>query len=511
MKQSTKTLLIICAVCLVLGIGCVTIGFLKGPSIWAYWDGKAFITSNAAGTYSEKKELEPFSSIEVSILTGNCTIQEGDRYSIDYKSCLPGVTPELRIEEGKLLLTADMEDSTVIPLVGSETMFRRDNYITITIPRGTKLDSIQLGQSINWRQIGLPLFQNCNLENIKAGTLFSFEEDYLDFTLSLTDCQFDAISLYNSTSVTAKNVTAGQMKFINDENTIWWYAYGNSLKLENVTADLLEKSSNYYDREMLFNPEKRKFAYNQRSEQGGTFLANCNIGTVDVMDYTITAKKLTANSITLLAQGDMTVSQCDFGPETILRANKLTLETGEKREAFSGLLSAGSGYQAGLVTAYADYGTPEYDHGYVTDAVKAFGTRKVLITEEQYEYLMNLNGNQYTGSNAYTTVEGNGDDVPSIYQGEYAKFKDYVDVGSSYYDDETNETTYEMVVYNRKLTTYYTNHAGERVYVDLSGSADDVFLSVDETLQESMRMQLTGSGKSLDAYASKSMKVNFGK
>lgn len=514
MKESTKKLLIICLVCLVLGIGFVTVGMLKGPSSWAYWNGQQAVTSNAVGTYGDKREVEAFSSLEIGIPTGQCIIREGDTFSVDYKSSWPGVKPILKQENGRLSLVAEsFEYVTVMITNPIVEMIANDNYIIITVPKGTKLDQLVFSQHSDWNYntIDFYMWQQILLENITARELKS-ETGFYHKAIDIKNCMIDTIDVNRVSSLHVNGLQADTIRYLMPEN---WQRYDWGFTGNNVTANSLTLDNELYNREKMLNTESFTSSFmGESSGEISVSLSSSNIGTLDVVGDIITLSKVTTQKATILASGSLKATDSTLQGESILRSGgQLLLNTEQNMADFNGLVACGFGYQEGIVTEYADYGTPEYAHGYVTQATKEFGIRSISITQEQY-YAIKQQLDQYN----YHAHDSSGfnDDVTFLTQydgfepltGEDAQYNEAVEVNQDY-DDETGEMRFTATIYNRKLVRYYIDHTGNKVFLSNLGQ-DQTILYVNGEAVTGLRHVLQGSGANkLDIYARGTTDISF--
>lgn len=513
MKQSTKTLLIICLICLVLGTGLVTVGFLKGPSTWAIWDGKQMSTSNTKGTYGEKKELSPFSSVEIGIPSGTCKIQEGETFSIDYQSNWPGITPVLKEKDGKLSLTAESaEEATVLNINPVAEMANKQNYIIITVPYGTKLDTIELTQEPEGKYNAFYVYPTVTVTNIKANE-FKCDGGFYTIPLYLTNCEIDQLALSNVNSLGIDGLKAVNAQFNRSTGG------SSNLFVKNMTAERLVVTGEDSVKEKMLQAETAAEWPDNYYNQVSVEIKDSTFGTLEALGHTITVGNTRSGGSTLLATGDLNVMDSVLTGESILRsAGKMTVNTAQKLTEFNGVLAAGLGYQEGVITELADYGTPEYDNGYVTEATKSYGTQSVSLTADQYHYLQDhlyamiyhdtpvdfyASQENGTGASAVMRLQEN----ETRLTGEYAKYNEFIN--HHYTFDSEDNYIYSADVYNRKAVTYYVDHTGAKVYITQRALLYST-LTLNSAMQMQQRYALTGGASKLDAYARVSADFSFG-
>lgn len=515
MNFRTKRLLIISLACLAVGIIFMVIGFFKGPSIWAAWDGKQVITSNYAGTFKEKKELAPFSNVLIEVPSAVCTIQEGEAYSIEMASCLPGVKPVIQEADG--LLAIKMENyesisaSQIMPL---EERFYKENYIIITVPAGTKLNEIRLTQHENWYGDILGISRDVRLNGISAAAL-NCDTGFYYSGLTIDNCNIDQVNLKDSRDIYINKLNSDTIQLNYSEN-VAWYA-NDTLQAKSVTANSF--STNFEDANKTRLIETGKIeeineigvlsSYSKKIK-----MEDCAIQNLDLIGTTITLTGVETQKASVLTQRSLTVKNCVMKGETVLRsAGVISMGLSQPISDFNGTAMVGAGYMNGPVTELVDFGTPEYNHGYLTDESKAFGTQTVEISVNEYGYL-----NSYRDEMMRSEKQGdysmpyNDQMTTQAYYGHrvdeaYAKYYDYVELTRDY-DQEMYEERCSVEVYNKKTVTYFVNEAGEKNYVEPYNNPS--VLKINSDINTAQRCSFGAGPNKLDVYSVGSSELKFG-
>lgn len=163
MSKFGKIFLIICFCCLILGSILYGAGIVLGGSSYFYYSLKdGFIDAgNWEERVSETAELPSFDKIDIRVDYSDIVITEGDSFSVEYKEILYGNDESeqnyWKVENG--CFTCDRKKgSGKRGVVGVNLGFNwfgldnfgwypSDNYIHLTVPRGTELTGVKVESS----------------------------------------------------------------------------------------------------------------------------------------------------------------------------------------------------------------------------------------------------------------------------------------------------------------------------------------------------------------------------
>ncbi len=139
------------------------------------------------GSNSGELELDPFQNIELSVISGDVTIAEGDTYSVEY-----------RMHGREKVKKAEVVNDTLYFDTGFDMSWKPTSgrwYVLVTVPKGTEFESVNLKSTA-----GDICFSGFSFENGEFDTTSG------DVTVSEVDCKTISIhtvshdiSLVNST------------------------------------------------------------------------------------------------------------------------------------------------------------------------------------------------------------------------------------------------------------------------------------------------------------------------
>lgn len=175
----------------------------------------------AGGSHSSRNndqlELKPFKNIELSVMSGDVTIVEGDKYSIEYK-----------LHGREKVETLEVKNDTLYFDTGFDTRWKPASgqwSVLVTVPKGTNFESVNIKSTA-----GDISFSGYSFEN------GSFITTSGDVNISDVDCKTiyintvsHDISLLNST-ITEKadlDTVSGSIKVDAPFNTIQAKSVGN--------------------------------------------------------------------------------------------------------------------------------------------------------------------------------------------------------------------------------------------------------------------------------------------
>ena len=225
-----KKILRIALVLVLVGGILAAIGWALGGHTGLYWERGGLRTGPAAVRYEISENLDPFSTIDLTLGVGNVTLRQGESFRITGQHYGP---IEYAVVDGHLLVYTPRHNTI------SFLRFRGgDSHITITVPSGTALQDVQLTLGVGNLRLERLELQGASLTsgvgNVYAQGLFtgniSADSGTGNVTLQLLSAREDV-----SYSITAGvgNITLnGQRQ---------GGAMGNSLSrtAENPTASLL--------------------------------------------------------------------------------------------------------------------------------------------------------------------------------------------------------------------------------------------------------------------------------
>lgn len=127
-------------------------------------------SQNNSSANSGKLELDPFQSIELSVMSGDVTIAEGDAYSVEY-----------RLHGREKVKRAEVVNNTLYFDTGFDMRWRPASghwSVLVTVPKGTNFESVNIKSTAGDIQFSGHSFQN--------GTFITTSGDV---TVSDVDCK----------------------------------------------------------------------------------------------------------------------------------------------------------------------------------------------------------------------------------------------------------------------------------------------------------------------------------
>lgn len=470
-KKSTKVLLIIIPIFIVLGLIFGTVGLLKGISIWYVVDGVSIKTSNMFKAIEETKEVEPFTSIKQTCPFRIIEIKKGDKFSVEYTSHQYLVEPEVLVEGGVLNIVNKTENKKIQfnggTIIGEEK-YEEENTLVITIPEGIVLEAVELATSSQLEMLSNAYVSNATNINDIAIKKLSVQrpgDHYNRSWLNINNCTLDNVQLANARNLVVENSQIGELILDNISSNY----YESNYEINNSTINnFVTKYANNYETNN-HNPYQFENITLQKSKilsadivtsqfkaYGGE-IANAKIAAVEIkIDDTVISGandyKSNGNIIVNSAQQSTDLS-CDIGRAVDVE---------------------------GAITEIVGFDDPRYAYGYITMETMGMGTRKVNVSYEEYNDITRNGGIQSTDSSQYDYSNYDWTQASSfnfsdgnerVVEGN--KFNDYI-------SEEYTENGKIMTVYEKKAITYTVNADGYVSYLDLRGkaSSQNLFLSI---------------------------------
>lgn len=466
-KKSTKVLLVLIPTFIILGIIFTTIGFLKGISTWYFADGITIKTSNMYKSIEEKKEIEPFSSINLTCPFTNIEIKKGEKFSVEYSSHRYLVEPDVYVSDGVLNIAdkgKSKESAIDGELIINSDKFRDENTIVITVPEGTALEDVELNRTIRYETTARATYtlNETHVSDIEIKNL-SVDRTNNVFnrsSIEITNCKIEDIYVSNSRNCNVNNSQIGKLIF--DNNFPVNYVEG-LYSVVNTTVNYIETK---YPQDSTVPDE---FGYmhtvmelkNSKILSANIVISSLNANTCEIANAKVYARDIQVHDTVLTGEND-------FDAVRDISINLAQKETDLNCD-ISRLVK-----DENAVTEIVDFDDPRYGYGYVNAETAKMGLKPVKVTEEEYNNLINnrqiRQAENYSNDNnwEYATTYQSLQEDPTITQGN--KFDEYV--SSDYYSDDLDQSPV-ITVYQYKAITYKVSADGQIAYFDLKGKAMD--------------------------------------